>query len=322
MKKTDFDNRIIIVGMLIGFVIIASSILLSSQPASAIQPNDALYPEQTNLASIHIEDAWKAGLTGRNVKIAVIDTGVSEHVDLDARRISGKSYVDAEENDYADKSGHGTFVVGLLAAKRGNEIGLAGLTKSEIVVLKVVGDKPHIGISHIAQAIRDAVDMDCSVINISLGTPNENDELRDAVAYALDKNVLIIAAAGGDKENVYYPAAYEGVIGVDSLTADLEPTKYSVNNESVFLTAPGEKIIGLSFNGGYERGGAGASYAAAQVTAFAAYAAQRVPDITPQMFMELLKNSVLDKGDEGYDTTYGWGVIDASLFVEALKAIR
>ena len=321
MKKEKKDKNIIFINVLIVSIMVAVGVMLLHPWVKTIQLNDALYEEQTYLASIHIEEVWKVGIRGKDVKIAVIDTGVNAHDDLNAERITGKSYVDEEESNYADSQGHGTFIVGLLAAEQGNEIGISGMTDSEIVVMKVVGDKPHIGIEHVSRAIYDAVDMGCSVINISMGTPNENEKLKAAIDYALSENVIIIAAVGGDEKNSYYPAIYEGVVGVDALTADLEPTKNAVRNESVFVTAPGEKIIGLSSNGGYERGGAGASYAAAQVTAFAAYAKQVQPDISPWSFMELLKESVLDKGDEGYDTTFGWGVINAGSFVSALTAM-
>lgn len=286
---------------------------------NAVPPNDPLYPEQGALSSTQIEEAWKAGLTGKGVKIAVIDTGVSKHEDLNMGRISGRSYVDEDETDYADTRGHGTFVVGLLAARRNNKKGIAGMTSSDIVVLKVVGNQPHIGIDHVAQAIRDAVDVyDCKVINLSMGSPNESEALKEAVDYALSKGVILIAAAGGSSETPYYPAAYEGVIGVDGVSAALEPLESGAGNESVFVTAPGEKMVSLDFSGGYERGGAGPSYAAAQVTAMAAMAKQANPEMDAQAFAALLKDSAQDKGAAGYDTSYGWGVIDFAAFAQRI----
>ena len=134
------------------------------------------------------------------------------------------------------------------------------------------------------------------------------------------KGAIVIAAAGGDSETECYPAAYSNVVGVDALSAGLEPMETAANNHSVFVTAPGEKIVGIDYRGGYERNGAGASYAAAQVTALAAFAKQKYPDITTGEFMELLMQSSVRPSGGGYTTQYGWGVINAGAFAEGLTA--
>lgn len=279
---------------------------------------DTLYPEQWNLEAIHIEEAWGAGLTGEGVTIGVIDSGTAEHEDLDESRITGRSYVDEDPEDYKDSRGHGTFVTGLLAAKRGNGKGIAGLTQSAVREYKVAGEQPHIGAADVAQAIRDGADEGCGVLNLSIGTPNANEEMEEAVRYALERGVIVIAAAGGEPESPYYPAACEGVIGVGGVTEEGEPLEKAAQNESVDVTAPGEGLVSLSLSGGYETEGAGSSYAAAQVTAMAAFAKQERPELTAEDFAELLKRSVRDEGEPGYDTAYGWGVIDFGLFTEAL----
>ena len=97
---------------------------------------------------------------------------------------------------------------------------------------------------------------------------------------------------------------------------ELDLTDYSVKNESVFVAAPGENLISLSILGGYERSGTGSSYAAAHVTAMAAMAKQADPEMTVSDFRELLKTTSKDMGDEGYDTSYGWGVIDFPAFAK------
>ena len=75
---------------------------------SGLPPNDPLYPDQTNLTELHIETAWAAGMTGKGVRIAVIDTGVASHPDLNEKRITGKNYVGADEDDFTDRVGHGS----------------------------------------------------------------------------------------------------------------------------------------------------------------------------------------------------------------------
>lgn len=281
-------------------------------------PNDPLLPEQKSLSAIHMEAAWEKGLTGKGVTIAIIDTGVADHEDLDAKRISGKSYVDEDGTQYSDERGHGTFIAGLLAARRNNGKGITGMTDSKIIAYKVIGDQPHIEIDYVAEAIRAAADAGCDVINLSMGTPNDNQKMKEAVDYAVEKGAIVIAAAGGDAETPYYPASYENVIGVDAISENFLELESAVKNDSVFVTAPGRKIVSLDFNGGYERDGAGASYAAAHVTALAAFAKQSNPDLTVEEFAALLKETARDLGEPGYDNVYGYGVIDVEKMIDAL----
>lgn len=304
---------------LAGLVCLLATVGLIGCGKEQFPPDDPLYDDQKNLEQIGIESAWEAGLTGKGVTIALIDSGVNIHDDLEEDRITGKSYVDEEEDDYSDSQGHGTFLAGMLAATRSNASGIAGMTDSDIRVYKVYETGSDIAADHVAQAVRDAADEDCDVINLSIGTPTDHEALREAVAYALDQGVIIVAAAGGDSETPYYPAAYDGVIGVDALSEELEPMETAADNESVDVTAPGEGLVSLDRTIGYERNGSGASYAAAHVTAMAAFARQEMPDLDSEGFLELLKESVQDLGEEDYDTLYGWGLVDCSLLVEALN---
>ena len=258
--------------------------------APAVPPDDPLYPSQQALAQANIEEAWRAGLTGRGVTIGVIDSGVSPHEDLDAGRIRGKSYVDGDPENYADTRGHGTLIAGLLAARRDNAAGAAGMTDSRLRVYKVAGEQPHIGADHVAQAIRDAADDGCDVVNLSLGTPNDSAAIRAAVEYALEKGVILVAAAGGGSDTPYYPAPSEGVMGVAAADALGQPVE--TGNAGVDLLAPGEGHVGPAPDGGYELQASGASCAAAMVTAMAAFARQEQPDLDAAGFLELLKQSV------------------------------
>lgn len=315
VKKKKTRKRLILTAAALVLVVSVACFILWAMK-NEVPPDDSLYVGQNNLSAVGIESAWKAGLTGKGVNIAVIDTGVEEHEDLKPRRVTALSYLEDDE-DTGDSHGHGTFVTGLLAAERNNGRGIAGMTDSHIVSMKIMGTEGGVSIDSMCRAIRDAVDeYDCRVINISMGTPNYSEELEEAVEYAISKNAIVVAAAGGDGETPYYPAAYEGVIGVNMVNNELDLTDYSVKNESVFVAAPGENLISLSILGGYERSGTGSSYAAAHVTAMAAMAKQADPEMTVPDFRELLKTTSKDMGDEGYDTSYGWGVIDFPAFAK------
>ena len=172
------------------------------------------------------------------------------------------------------------------------------------------------GMDGLCKAIYDAVDLyDCQIINLSSGMDKDSPELKEAVDYAEEKGVIIISAVGnsnqGAPERVFYPAAYETVIGVGSVNSEGRVSAFSQRNASVFVAAPGEKVevAAPSDKKNYKKVN-GTSYAAAYVTSFAASLLWEHPDMTPEEFRQTLKGSSRDLGEPGYDTAYGWGLID------------
>lgn len=284
-----------------------------------IPPDDPLYEDQENLADIQIEAAWKKGYTGRNIRIALIDSGVAPHEDLDFNHIKGRNYTGENQEDYTDRLGHGTFIAGMLAAKRNNGSGMAGMTKSNLVVLKVMGEKqPDVSIEMLSQAVLDAYEeYHCDLISISMGTPNHHEILKKAIDKVTNEGVIVVAAAG-TSEQVVYPAGYDNVIGVGM---DSTGEAGGLANKSIFVTAPGANLIGPQLLGGYERKGTGTSYAVAHITAIAAFAKEHDRKISVEKLKDLLKKSVDDKGKKGYDPVYGWGALNVSRFIAELKKI-
>ncbi len=289
--------------------------------------NDQYYQNQkAYLDSINAQAFWEAGVTGEGTTIAIIDSGLySEHEDLDQTRIvEGYNYV-KDNNDTKDTAGHGTQVAGVIAAVRNNGIGVSGLLDEvKIVPQRISADNSSSPtIAAASKAIIDAVDKyDVDVINMSVGQKAENEALEAAVKYAYEKNVILVAAAGnsgkeGEVSPLLYPAAYEEVIGVGAVDADKKVRENSQRNESVFVTAPGENIYSTDVNNRYATK-SGTSYSAPIVAAMAAAAKEKKPEITVDEFKALLQTTSVDQGDEGYDISYGNGVVDVKTFLETV----
>lgn len=140
------------------------------------------------------------GYYGEGIKIGVIDTGVDYfHPDLygfgpDGKIINGYNYIN-EDNPPLDTNGHGTEVVGIIAAD-GKLKGIA--PKSSIIAYKVSDDgnsvSPQLIIKAIEQAIKDEVD----IINISLGVNRTNSKIDQAVNAAIESGIVVVTAAGND----------------------------------------------------------------------------------------------------------------------------
>lgn len=282
-------------------------------------PDDELYSQQWQTQMINADYAWEFETYGNQVNVAVIDSGCNAHVDLNDNLAGGYNYTDkSKSNDFSDNVGHGTHVTGIIAAQM-NGIGIVGAApKANIYALKCVDKYVSAGTDILATAIYDAVDKyNCRVINLSLGIKLDKNVIYDAVKYAYEKGVIIVAAVGNDgNDTIYYPAGYDEVIGVGSVGIAKEKSYFSQKNESVFVVAPGEKVKSLKGTDEYILM-QGTSQAAPLVTGAAAIMFSVDEDVTPQKFKELLKTTSADLGDIGKDNLYGWGLLNVEKLMDS-----
>ena len=203
-------------------------------------PNDPEYRKQWNFRNINVEPAWDQ-TKGDGITIAVIDTGVSQVPDLKLTKfVAGYDFVNDREKT-EDDNGHGTHVAGIIAQSTNNGYGVAGIAHlANIMPLKVLSADGGGTVADIAEAIKFAADRGADVINLSLGGGGASQLLEQAIAYAYNKGVVIVAAAGNENLNgASYPARYPKVIGVTA--TDLEDAKAPYGNygAGVDLAAPG-----------------------------------------------------------------------------------
>ena len=309
------------------FSLLLAFLLLPCLTALAAEGGDPLLSRQANLTQIDYFPVWEQGFDGAGVTVAVIDTGVSSRHEefqsgsvLPAVNMLRPGRFEAEE----DGNGHGTFITGMLAAARGNGVGIAGMVDgADILPFKCFTRSGETDLDYVVRAIYSAVDdYGCDVINISLGMEKDAEALRAAVGHAVERGAIVVSAVGNDgTESLNYPAAYDGVVGVGSVDAGNKVSAFSQRNGSVFVVAPGEALLstGTQNPRSYIEW-SGTSFACVHVTALAAVAKQYDKDINAARFMELLRQSAVDLGPEGYDESYGWGLLNASAFLEALSA--
>jgi subtilisin family serine protease len=250
--------------------------------------------------------AWRQ-TTGGDVTVAVIDSGVDlTHPDLvpnlwtNPGEIPGNG-IDDDGNGYVDDvhgydfvdntgnpqdaNGHGTHVAGIVAARGGNGIGVAGVAWSaRIMAIRVLDASARGTTTTVAQGIRYAVDNGARIINLSLAGPSPARDLEDAIVYAQQHGVLIVVAAGNEGRDLAaaptYPAAYpeDNILGVAATTQDGVLAGVSDFGVGADLAAPGADILSTALGGGYEWR-TGTSMAAPQVAGALVLLAAARPDL-------------------------------------------
>ncbi|MBQ4381993.1 MAG: S8 family serine peptidase [Oscillospiraceae bacterium] len=263
-----------------------------------------------DLALINADPAFEMEALGRGVRVGILDSGINEVEFLAGKVLPGRSYMEDEsETDTADRYGHGTLVAALIAGES-PEGYLGAAPGAELVPLKITDGKV-ITVSAVCRAIYGGIDdFGCQILNLSLGVTSDFNSLREAVDYAAEKGVVIVAAVGNSgRTGKMYPAEYESVIGVGSVDENGEISSRSNHNDSVFITAPGVNVRTAGRNGGYITT-SGTSFAVPHVTAAAAVMLGLNPDLTPEEIAETLAETARDAGDEGWDEYYGYGILD------------
>jgi subtilisin family serine protease len=257
-------------------------------------------------APMGIESAWRQTV-GTGVTVAIVDSGADlGHPDLlpnlwtNPGEIPGNG-VDDDGNGYVDDvhgfdfvdgdgtpqdaNGHGTHVAGIVGARGGNGIGVAGVAWNvKLMIVRVLDGNAQGTTTSVAEGIRYAVDNGARIVNLSLAGPSSTPDLESAVQYAQARGVLIVAAAGNDGHDLAsaptYPAAYgeSNVIGVAATTRDGGLSSVSDYGPGADVAAPGEEILSTALGGGYEWR-TGTSMAAPQVTGALALLASVRPDL-------------------------------------------
>lgn len=210
---------------------------------------------------------------GAGVNVAVLDTGVlASHPDLSRRLAQCKDFTSPRfpvlDGKCDDKNGHGTHVSGIVSADAGADgLGIYGVApQAKLWAYKVCGPDGSCFADDIAFALHTAADQGANIINMSFGTDQDVALIRDGVAYAASKGVLMVAAAGNDGPffgSIDYPGAYASVVAAGAINQAQNVTDWSsrginsttkpyvVEEKDIEFATPGEFIESTWNNGGY-----------------------------------------------------------------------
>jgi len=252
---------------------------------------------------------------GTGVKVAILDTGIDyTHEDLDANYKGGYDFVNTD-TDPMDDRGHGTHVAGTVAAED-NDIGVVGVApEAALYALKVLDETGGGYWSDVIAAIEWSVTNGMQVINMSFGGTSDSGSLHAACDAAYASGVLLLSSAGnsgnrpGRGDNITYPAKYSSVIAVAATDRDDARARWSSTGADLELSAPGVSIYSTLLDGGYGEK-SGTSMASPHVAGVAALviAGEGLSNIQVR---NRLQQTADDLGPAGFDTNYGYGLVDA-----------
>jgi len=295
-------------------------------------PNDPYYSYQWHLhgsdeGGIDMESAWDIS-TGSGAVVAIVDTGISQGDDLTGTSfVSGYDFVNGDA-DPTDDNGHGTHCAGTVAQSTNNNIGVCGVAfDASLMPVKVLDSSGSGSVYWIADGIYYAVDNGANIISMSLRSTVGSSIMENAVAYAYNNGVTVIAASGNDyASSVGYPAAYDDyVIAVGATKYDKTRASYSNYGSSLDIVAPGgdldfdqngdgygDGVLQQTFSGstwGYYFFD-GTSMATPHVSGVAALLYSNGVT-SPDSIREAIQNSAIDLGSSGWDIYHGHGLLNA-----------
>ena len=312
--------RAVAVCLLVGALGTAAPAVASAAPPpgaclSEIKPREVRTDRPWEDRLLDSARVWSV-TKGAGVRVGVVDSGVdADNPQLRGKVFPGHDFVRNTDGARFDCAPHGTAVASIIVGEKMDGTGFHGIAPDARIVPARISDTDAIegGPAIVAAAIRYTVDSGVKVLNLSLTLFEDVPEVRQAVDYARQHDVLLIAAAGNAGEDgnpTPYPAAYPGVLGVGSIDISGAKAPDSQTGDFVDLVAPGVKVTGCSPSAGHQLW-QGTSFATPFVAGTAALVRSVYPELTAdQVYERLIRTATVARGGGDRSPEYGTGLVN------------
>lgn len=263
------------------------------------------------ITKIEAPVVWAGGDKGTGIKVAVLDTGIdTAHPDL--KVVGGATYVQGSTS-YTDDNGHGTHCAGIIAALD-NGIGIVGVApEASLYAVKVLDSTGSGYTSSIILGIEWCINNGIQIISMSFGTSYNSQSLESECGKAYRKGIVLVAAAGNSgpaSDTILYPAKYSSVIAVAATDSSDTIASFSSRGSALSVAAPGVSILSTYYGSRYAYM-SGTSMACPHAAGTAVLILKSA-SLTPAQVKTILQTTAVDLGTVGFDTSYGYGRIDAA----------
>ena len=287
----------------------------------AYVPNDPDLGNPSRTYPLQTTHAMEGGDYHRGdstIVIAVLDSGITlNHPEFQGRILSGYDFIN-NDADPSDDHGHGTHTSGIIGAGIDNNLGMVGLCpQCSLLPVKVLNHNNAGTWSGVAQGLIFATDQGARVINLSLGATVSSKTLEAAINYAIERNVLVVAAAGNmGSDRKFYPAALDGVLAVSATDADDKRWVLSNMGDYIDLAAPGHAVYSTyndleNYYGGYNYM-SGTSMAAPHVAGLAGLLLSQKPTRTAANLYDIMTQTADRLTPATRDLYFGYGRINVT----------
>jgi subtilisin family serine protease len=304
-------------------------------------PNDPDYASQwalnqSNDMDMDAPECWDTTFGDASIKVAILDDGIDQdHPDIS--QVPGNDFTNGNTggNHITACDGHGSCVGGCVSATIDNNLGVVGVAPGcRVVAAKIFNAIDFFGFclgfiettdAWIVNGIGWAASSGARVTNSSWGGGSPSSALTTAFQQSRASGVVHFGAAGNDgSSTISYPASLSELYAVSAINSSGSLASFSTYGTGLFCSAPGEGILTTDWvgSGGFSGGDYvtidGTSFASPYAAGVAALVLSMDPSLTPDEVGDIMAASCTDRGNAGYDTSYGWGIVNAAAAVEAV----
>jgi Subtilase family len=290
--------------------------LLARGTVRAVEPDRPLAVAALQADPLSSTETWKtqigadrAAPPGPGRPLTIVDTGLEPRHSEFAGRANTR-LLNTQRLTESDVEWHGTAVASLAGAPENGQ-GMVGVYPQARLRIWDAGPPT---LARVISGIEAAAAAAPGVVNLSLGFLSADVSvplLADAVLSAFKRNVLVVAAAGNDRQAgspASVPAELNHVLTVGSTDAAGNVSRFSNQTESLDLVAPGEDLVAAVFGGWAPV--TGTSFSSPLVAAAAAWVWTARPRLEKTQLFEVLRRSARDLGTPGVDNDSGYGLLD------------